>query len=192
MRGYLSFVLAFLSLALLLSLLSMLQAADSVDLSKAIAVSRAYGVLMNMKENVLEAVRLGGEEGFASYDASHSTGSCLHCPDHFCGPLPAGPNGCDAVLCAACFREGEAREAAERGALAKASMLGGCGFDEGFNATLGDVEFEVFLKPSGGAKNGYALDYGRLRRDVAARAWSGALGVAAGGAVPAGTVVSYG
>jgi len=191
MRGYLSFVLAFLSLALLLSLLSLSQAADSTDLSRAIAVSRAYGVLMNIKESLLEAVRLGGGEGFASYDGSHSIESCLACPDHFCG-LPAAPNGCDAGLCAMCFREGEAREAAETEAIAKAGMLGGCGFDGGFNTTIGDAEFEVFLKAANGTKNGYALDYGRFRRRVAVRASSGALDVAAEGAIPAGTAVSYG
>ena len=192
MRGYLSFVLVFLSLALLLSLLTLSQAADSTDLSKAIAISRAYGVLMNMKENVLEAVRLGGENGFASYDDSHFIESCLHCPDHFCDPLPATANSCDAGLCATCFREGEAREAAEKGALANVEMLDGCGFDDGFNSTVGDAEFEVFLKAANGTKNGYGLDYGRFRKEVVVRASSAALGVSADGGIPAGTGVSYG
>ena len=192
MRGYLSFVLAFLSLALLLSLLLLSQAADSTDLSRAIAVSRTYGVLMNMKEAVLEAARLGGEEGFASYDDSHSIASCLSCPDHFCDPLPAAPNGCDAAVCAMCFREDEARRAAEKEALAKTGMLAGCGFDDGFNSTVEDAEFEVFLKAANGTKNGYALDYGRFRKLVAVRASSRALDVAADGAIPAGLVIGYG
>lgn len=188
MRAYISFVLVFLSLALLLSLLSMAQAADSVDLSKAVAVSRAYGVQMNVKESVVEAAGQGAREGFAAYDASHDVGLCRHCGDHFCDPLPSSPNFCSAQLCVACFREDEAREEAAGTAVSRTDALRGHAFDGDFSVALGTVDFEVFLKADGTAKNGYALDYGRFRKDVGMTLASGKLGVTAAGKIPAGTV----
>lgn len=190
MRGYFAFFLVFLSSALLLSLLSLSEAAQTADLSRAVAVSRSYGVEMNAKEAVLEAARGGSLAGFAAYDLSHDVSTCSHCEDHFCSPLlPLGPNSCDSALCSLCFRESGAREAAIGGALARLRMLRAHAFDQDFEVAIGSADFEVFLRPEKAAKNGYAVDYGRFRKAVRIAVSSEKFGIKREGVIPAGTVL---
>jgi hypothetical protein len=194
MKGYLSFVLVFVSSLLILSLLSMSQAAGSVNLSKAVVVERTYGIQMNVKENLFEAARQGAMEGFADYDAAKDIRLCRHCPDHSCSPPadPPPPNICDASLCSRCFREDEARAEAEKGALSNISSLRSHVFDPDFEVQVGQPAFEVFLRSDPLARNGFALDFGRFRDPLGISVASKKLGISSRSEIPSGMVISYG
>ena len=64
-RGFVSFLLVFVSISLLLILLRF--QGVQINLSKAIAVEQAYYLQMNAKEAVLEAARSGTQEGLRQY-----------------------------------------------------------------------------------------------------------------------------
>jgi len=162
MRGYLSFILVFISVLLLLSLLRLQDASSSTDLSKAVAAERTYAVQMNVKESVLEALRLGALAGFSGYDSAHDISLCKHCPDSFCSPLPDAVNTCDAAKCGACFREAEARTAARERAVSDVRPLNNHPFDSDFRVAIGDPQIEVFLEADTLAKNGFGLGSARL------------------------------
>ncbi|HIH23120.1 TPA: hypothetical protein HA238_05310 [Candidatus Micrarchaeota archaeon] len=63
--GFVSFILVFVSISLLLILLRF--QGVQINLSKAIAVEQAYYLQMNAKEAVLEAARSGSQEGLKQY-----------------------------------------------------------------------------------------------------------------------------
>ena len=92
MRGYLSFILVFIAVLLLLALLRLHDAAHSTDLSKAVAAERTYAVQMNVKESVVESARRGALAGFSDYDATHDIKLCKHCPDSYCSAIPGSTN----------------------------------------------------------------------------------------------------
>lgn len=196
MQGFVSFILVFVSVPLLLSALSISQAAGHSDLSKAVAVERAYGLHMNAKEAVLEAVRQGSGSGFAAYDSSHDILLCRHCPDHYCvspSPLnPAPPNACDSDKCGRCFREAEARAAAELGALTSMSSLRPHIFDGDFSVGVGTARTEAFLRAEPLAKNSISLDFVRFRDALPISVDSERLEVRGKWEIPQGTVVRHG
>jgi hypothetical protein len=169
MKGYISFVLVFLSSIILLHSLAILSAAYSTDLSLAVETERAYGLQMNVKECVLEGVRQGAGLGFSSYDGTHDIALCRHCPDHFCTPpTPVNPNPenlCDGGLCARCFRESEARLASESGALGGIMALRSGSFDGDYLVHLGDAVLEARLEAGAFSKNGLRLSSVRFRED---------------------------
>jgi hypothetical protein len=191
MKGYVSFLLASVSLLLLLSLIELRASSYGLDLSRAIAIERAYGDGMNVKEAILESVREGARAGFGSYDSSHDLEACLHCPDNFCSPplppAPPVPNACDAARCASCFRESEARAAAEAGAEAMASSLA---FPDGdFTSSPGKAEVEALLRHDGQGKNGFALDYAIFEEPLRITLSSERFGMSASSSIPRGMVV---
>jgi hypothetical protein len=165
MRGYISFVLVFISVLLLLSLLKLHDASSSTDLSKAVAVERIYGVQMNVKESVIEAARQGALDGFVGYDAIHDINKCKHCPDSFCSPLPEAPNRCDTALCMACFREADARASATDKAISGVRSLNTHEFDSDFQVRIDDPSLEVFLEADPLAKNGFRLGSARFTKE---------------------------
>ncbi len=67
MRGYFTFLIVFVSFALLLSLVQLNLNSKTHDQSKAIWTERFYRVQMNVKEVLLEAAREGALDGFNSY-----------------------------------------------------------------------------------------------------------------------------
>jgi len=196
MRGYLSFVLAFLSLALILSLLSLSNAAGSRSLSKAVSVERIYGVEMNVKEIILEEARQGGRTGFSIYSTTHFERMCKHCPDNFCAPYipPAPPpeNACDETLCSACFREDEARNASEYWSELGISSLNGHMFDPDFSINIGHADTEASLSADPLRKGYFILSDIRFREDLRINISSEKLSISAGSRIPAGTGVDCG
>ncbi|MFH1520802.1 MAG: hypothetical protein ABID61_04100 [Candidatus Micrarchaeota archaeon] len=162
MRGYFSFILVFVSLLLIFTLLSVsLQS----DLSKAISVERAYGISMNVKEVIIETLKHGTNDGFSQYDLTHEISLCRHCMDHFCTYDRDFPNYCDDFLCSKCFRESDARAAAISSARIKLFSLKNHQFDPDFNITIHDPQISVFLYPNQLAKNGFSIDYLRFEND---------------------------
>lgn len=190
MRGYLSFVLVLASLALLFSLLDVSLAAADRDFSRAVAVERAYGVQMNAKEAVLESARQGGMAGFGAYDQAHDLAGCAACPDHGC--MLAGPAACNAAVCQGCFRENEARQAAEEGAAAAVAGLAQHQFAGDFSASVGAFSCGARLAADPAARNLFSLDSLGLRQRVAITVRSGPLGVSANASLPQGMVILYG
>lgn len=194
-QGYLSFIVVFASLVLIFSLLEVQAASGSIDLSKAVSVERAYGVQMNAKEAAIESVRHGALYGFTEYDNSHDINLCRHCPDSFCIPsVPpaAPPNYCDPLLCSRCFREPDARMAAEQHAIAGLDLLRNHQFDADFELQLGQPSIEAFTRAEPLSKNGFALGHVRFRSDLAMNASSPKLGLSAYGRLPGGMVIDYG
>ncbi|MFN7991660.1 MAG: hypothetical protein U0R44_05885 [Candidatus Micrarchaeia archaeon] len=193
MKGYASFLIVLFSLLLALALCRLRLSSDDHDLSRAIIEERAYGVVMDQKEAFREAARSGAVSGFSSYDLSHDLGSCSHCPDHFCSPpLPGGPktpNDCDAILCSACFRGDEAREAAVEGARMRAGLLRTHVFDQEFQSLVGPADFEAYLRADPAGKNLLALDRLRLKGPLSLGASSVKFGISASGGLPAGFVI---
>ncbi len=163
MRGYFSFVLVFLSLLLVFSLISVQPAHNS---SQAISIERAYGLSMNVKEAVIEAAREGAEEGFGSYDLGHDIMVCRHCQDHFCTYDRQFPNFCDDMLCSRCFREDEARSSAILLAQTRILALKSHRFDPDFSVSISSPPVSTFLKPDKLAKNGFSLDYIRFEQET--------------------------
>ncbi|NYZ74415.1 hypothetical protein H0O00_04695 [Candidatus Micrarchaeota archaeon] len=162
MRGYLSFILVFISVLLLLSLLRLYDASYSMDLSKAVAAERTYAVQMNVKESVIEVARQGALGGFSDYDAAHDIRLCKHCPDSFCSALPGSANQCDSAKCMACFREADARAGAIDKAVSGVHSLNNHIFDSDFEVGIGDPSIEVFLEADSFAKNGFRLGSARF------------------------------
>ncbi|MFH0737153.1 MAG: hypothetical protein V1827_00550 [Candidatus Micrarchaeota archaeon] len=187
MRGYLSFLLAFAACMALLSCHALLGPSSSLDLSKAISVERAYGLQMDMKGAAMESIRQGAVSGFKSYDKNHEIGNCTHCPG-MCLPPPA-PDYCDAALCGRCFIESDARAYAISGAEASLDNLRALQADGAFITSFGDLDLEVFLIPDPLSKNGFSLQYARLRDPLQIEAESGALGISAKSELPAGLVI---
>jgi hypothetical protein len=186
MRGYISFVLVFVAAGILLSSYSVLLPAYSPDLSRAVSVERAYGLQMNIKEAALESIRQGTLEGFRTYDESHSLENCLNCPGA-CAPPPS-PNPCDAMLCAQCFRENEARASAVLGATTLLGKLQAHSFDSAFSVTINPPELEVFLQADPLSNNGFSVDHSRLR-SVLGISVESELDISAQSELPAGMVI---
>lgn len=188
MKGYVSFVLASAAILLGLSLMRLQLSWSGFDLSPAIAIERAYGESMNMKETALEAMRQGALGGFGSYDASHDMEGCSHCPESFCSyAMPPPPNFCDAERCGSCFRESDARAAAEKGA---EDALGSLSFPDGdFGHSVGGTDTEAFLRHDISGRNGFSLDYLRLRQPLRLGLAPGRLGLSAEASLPEGLVV---
>ncbi len=163
--------------------------------SKAIAVERAYEVGMNTKETVILAIKSGARTGFNEYDATHFVAACTHCMDYACSLLPESPNFCDPVMCKLCFREGDARSAAEQGALQTLSGLYGTKFDDDFDTSFdptsaSSLEVECFLAPSAFAKNGFIADFVRLKNPIELNAIG--FGVESTTKLPKGLVIELG
>jgi hypothetical protein len=197
MRGYLAFVLVFVSMALVLALLSMVAAAGPRSLSRAISVERAYGVQMNAKESALGISRQLGRKGFDIYRMTHFPQMCGHCLDHFCipSPLPAPllGNSCSEQLCSLCFREDGARAYAEAGAaMGLASLNSGGVFDRDFSVSIDGGLPEAFLAPDPVMEGSYILDSMRFRVPLRIRVESDKLGISSDSSIPAGTVVRCG
>jgi len=94
MRGYLNFLLVFISVFFILILFAASETPSSISLSKAISAERIYQAQMNSKEMVNESIRKGGIAAFAAYNSTHFV---FMCDPDFGGP--ADP---------ACFRMEEA------------------------------------------------------------------------------------
>lgn len=191
MRGYVSFLLVFVSILLFLSLMQLRFASSPPDLSMAVAFERSYCIEMNAKEAAIETLRQGAEAGFAGYDSTHSIEACIHCQDNGCAypapPAPPPPNICDAALCLGCFRESEARWAAETGA---ASALRALGVSDGdFDAAFGVASAESFLRHDPAGRNGFALDKVRLREQIPISFGSVRFGLSSRSELPKGLVV---
>jgi hypothetical protein len=188
MRGYLSFVLAFVSILLILSLLEAQLVSRDFELSKAVAVQRAYSLQMNAKEVIFELAREGANEGFDGYDSSHDVSLCKHCPDHFCVPGSL-VNGCDALLCGRCFREDEARERAESGAKSKLARLSPDIFDPDFTLSMEEPSIEAYLGPEPLSPNGFRLSHIRFREDLQIMFGSEKFGISGTARVPRGCLI---
>jgi hypothetical protein len=178
MRAYLSFVLVLFSLVLLFSLLQSGGHARPGNVLN----ERAYLVLMNGKEAMLESLRQGAMRGFKDYDASHSLEACLHCP-------PCHPDLCEPVLCQHCFREREAAESARQGALTQAGLLDFHSFDDDFSLSFGQIEVQAFTRPEPLSLNGFAIDSVRVNQDIEIKISSAKFGLDGSGKIPGGVVV---
>ena len=179
MRAYLSFVLVLLSLTLVFSLLELNLHSHS---PKALLVERSYSLSMNVKENILESLRQGAEEGFVDYNEKHELEKCIHCP--ICHP-----DVCDPVRCMECFREHEAREQARLCALSRLDGLRGHVFDPDFDISIGDAEIDVFTYAQPLAKNGFGLHSVRIKKDITIRLGSEKFGMTGEARVPGGVSI---
>ncbi|MEW6035028.1 MAG: hypothetical protein AB1529_00305 [Candidatus Micrarchaeota archaeon] len=192
MRGYLSFILVLLASSALLSAVLVSGSPSSLDFSKAISAERAYLAQMDAKEAAMEAIRQGAEEGFSDYDETHSTAGCMHCPGLCMAalpPFPSPPNYCDKALCDMCFRESDARAAAETGVQERLSLLRAHDFGDGFDISIGPADAEAMLRPVPEAKNGFALDSVRLRSAMRIDASSESLRISGFSELPEGVVI---
>jgi hypothetical protein len=196
MKGYLSFVLASVSLALILSLLSLLAASKPGSLADAISVERTYGVQMNAKECIIGTVRQWGQKGFGEYALHHSVESCRFCPDHFCTPwsppAPSPGNPCIPQLCSACFRESEARAFSENAVSIGLGSIPQDAFDPEYLVVLSHGPPEAFLSPDPAKPGGFHLDSIRFRQDILVHAESLKLGAESDASLPSGMVVRCG
>jgi len=196
MKGYMSFVLVFLSSLILLHSMAVLNAAHSTDLSRAVEIERAYGLQMNVKECVLESVRAGALAGFSSYDFSHDIMLCKHCMDHLCvPPTPANPvpeNICDGGLCSLCFRESEARLSSVSGAQSGLMALWSGRFDDDYSVLIGPAALDARLEAGALSKNGMRLSNMRFTGDFPIILESSRFGFRGSSQIPEGTVVQLG
>lgn len=115
MRGYLNFLLVFISVFFILSLIISSSHSNDVSFSKAIAAERNYQIQMNFKEVAIESIRLGAKEGFSIYNRTHDINKC--------DPMLGGPAH------PGCFRIEEARLFAAAGAYLRLSALDAGLFD---------------------------------------------------------------
>lgn len=159
MKGYFSFILVFLLSLLLLSSIELYQSKNSFSLSKAIISERTYSVGTNVHHSIYRSLIDGANNGFDSYDSTHSLALCNHCPDYYCNPTISSPNYCDATLCNLCFRDQEAKERSNEGALESLSQLRQIPFDNDFNVSFNQPQLEVFLKPENNSRNGVKISY---------------------------------
>lgn len=139
-RGYLSFLLVFASVLIVLSAIHIYLISGNIDASDAILAERTHQENMNLKELVLEAVREGGQDGYSFYDSLHSHESCVkYCPNMGACTLPHTPP-CDLVQCElSCFRLSDAQKAAEDGAISRLQELAKTEFSEDFTLWCGEV-----------------------------------------------------
>lgn len=163
MRGYLSFVLVFLSIVLLFSMLNLHIQNKS---TKALLIERTYSTSLNVKESILESLNQGAMQGFLDYDLSHDVLLCRHCPDNYCSLEPLAPNPCDPELCKQCFRADEAKDASESQALLNYEKLESHVFDPDFDVSISQPEIQIFLQQDSLSKNGYSYNSFRLENDV--------------------------
>ncbi len=80
MKGYLSFILVFVSAFLILNLVQASEQANKISFSKAIAAERTYQFGMNGKEAASEAIRQGATSAFNEYSLNHSVAKCAAPP----------------------------------------------------------------------------------------------------------------
>ncbi|HIE56406.1 MAG TPA: hypothetical protein EYP90_14745 [Chromatiaceae bacterium] len=137
MKGYLSFVLVFASVILILGFVQADLSAGTVDLSRAISAERAYQAQMNVKEVLLEAAAQGGLRGYGAYADGRSELACVqYCPDFGECLHPKTPP-CDMVKCAdKCFRISDAQSEAEKGAMLKMREVSAAEFDSGADIVI--------------------------------------------------------
>ena len=163
MRGYLSFVLVFLSIVLVLSMLNLHIQNKS---SRALMIERTYSTSMNVKESIIESIDQGAMQGFQQYDLSHDVLLCRHCPDNYCSPEPMALNQCDPELCEQCFRADDAKTSAEYQALLNYEKLNFHDFDPDYDVSISKPELKVFLEQDPLSKNGYSYGSFRLDKDI--------------------------
>ena len=99
---------------------------------------------MNVKEVIIESARQGAQKGFDAYAATHSLAACSNPETQ-----------------TQCFRENEARAAANSAALANMELLvAGSKFDDEITVVLapGTYPVETSLKLSAAHHSGYELD----------------------------------
>ncbi|MBU0591996.1 hypothetical protein KKF81_04545 [Candidatus Micrarchaeota archaeon] len=189
MRGYLSFLVVFVSLIIIFSLIQLSIAVNNSDFSKSIVISRTYSLQMNAKELILESARLGATDGFFVYDSSHDIKNCGHCPDAGCSPDPRAPNRCDTRMCDSCFRESDARKEAENYATAQLDSLKSYTFDPDFYVSISIPVVQAFTKFDPLAKNSHSLDYIRFVGDVRIAIESEKFDISAKAHIPKGMVI---
>jgi hypothetical protein len=125
MKGYLSFLLVFVSVFMILTLIEVSQLPSQISFSKAIAAERVYQVQMNAKEVALESVRHGGISAFKLYNETHKSEICkTQSPNH--------PN---------CFRSEEAIIWTKAGSFVLLSLLERANFDS-------DIKVNIFCTDS--------------------------------------------
>src|SRR3989338_4010110 len=67
MRAYVTFILVFAALVILIYSFEAAVNSSSLNLSKPAAVNRIFHTELNIKENVIEAARSGAVESFVAY-----------------------------------------------------------------------------------------------------------------------------
>lgn len=196
MRGYLSFLLVLLGSLALAEMLAVYGAASTFDLSRPVAIERAYGLEMNAKETVIESVRAGAAAGFSEYDLAHDVRECIHCPDNACVPPnpadPLPPNYCDGERCSGCFRESEARAAALSGAEEMLRRLDAHDYDPDFRIGFGKVRMSAFLLPDPASRNGLRLSSLRFMDEFPLNISSDKFGLRREAGIPGGFSVDIG
>ena len=199
MRGYLSFLIIFASIFLIIALLELTLASKSWNFSKALEVEKASSISLNAKEMIIGVMEQNAKTAYTEYDLTHRIDDCVHCPESFCSPVPDMPNACDPVACLSCFREPEAREKARVAAVSAfsksknfelSSMLIEIG-DEG-NQEGKEPEIETLSVISPLARNGYALGGIRFRSELSVRVSSEISDLVAVSRIPRGTVIRNG
>lgn len=143
MRGYLSFVIVFVCVFILLSLFLAKSELLSADFSKSIVAERMHQTSMNIKQGIFAAAESGGKGAFVQYDFTHSRDECVHCPDMGCVPPtpenPTPPNVCDPVRCSICFRDEEARILSAAGAQTVLNSVADSDFEFGHSIWCGKL-----------------------------------------------------
>ena len=137
-------MVVFAAFALLLSLAQLNLNSKSHNLSGAIVTEKFYRTQMNVKEVIIESARQGAQEGFDVYAATHTLAACSN-------PQTQSQ----------CFRENEARTAANAGALANIELiLAASDFDEMDPVIVvpGTYPVETSLKLTAEHSSGYELD----------------------------------
>ncbi len=190
MKGYISFLLVFVSALLLSSLIRLSYTAGCRDMSKSILAERAYSLEMNGRESAEESLWQGAQTGFSEYDSRHSVSMCRHCPSDFCALAPA-PNYCDPVLCDLCFRADDARKAAENGSLSSLAALQAVQPEPDFTIAISIPFIRAVLEPANNSRNGFRLGAVILASDSDIDSSSKRFDISASTRIPLGTVISY-
>lgn len=81
MRGYVTFILVFFAVALLLLSLEALTNSDKTNLSQAIAFSRVSKIDLNAKDTITELAREGAKDGLNAYIAVKVAEAAEKCAD---------------------------------------------------------------------------------------------------------------
>lgn len=117
MKGYLSFILAFASIFLILSFIAINLESTNINMARTLAVERSYQIQLNLKEAMIGSAKAGALDGYQQYAMGRSDDACtLFCKERGVCLLPKTPP-CNKFKCKSfCFKESDAEDAAEEGA----------------------------------------------------------------------------
>ncbi len=124
MKGYISFILVFASIFLILTFITINLSSTDFNLARAVSAERTYQIQLNLKEAMIESAKQGAMNGFEKYSVLRSDEACLmYCVERgVC--LLSRPPTCNKPSCKQfCFKESDAEKAAEEAAVSNMARV---------------------------------------------------------------------